>query len=450
MAETGGAPPICDAVGPRSGPPLDSPLKLGLLTMLLFAGAVRAAEPPSVEQVRAELDRQLQEMVKSPEPEVRLLFAGLDPSEYKLVEVHFTLDGERLDVPPVEDIGSPGPHVLTTKQVKDGPHTLVSNVVYMDASWNMFSSTSGLLWNMTSTLNFQTQRGLRVDVKAMAVVVPEAKDPRLKVKVAHDVTVEMIAKLEDGTLHEPHPPAAPPDAGVTLAQKAPAPEPTRTPRNPEPPPAPTAQTQKAKLLVRALVKRKPVAATLSVRGATSQKVALKKGARAPLAVELAPGDYTVDVLAPGFLAQTRRVRLSGGAAQPLDFTLVRAPKKKLVKEKGGRLMLMKPPRFPEGKAAPLPDRGVLLPQLVDALVRKPTQRLRIEGHTDNVEGGEEGARKQLSEARARAVAELLVQAGVDPSRIETAGLADSRPKAPNFTARGRDLNRRVELVLLER
>lgn len=414
---------------------MDTLLKLGFLAVVLSAGVVRAAEPPSVEQVRAELDQQLRELVNTPPPEMRLRFIGLEPSDYRLVEVHFTLDGEPLRAPPVEEIGSPGPHVLVTRRMTDGPHTLVSNVIYMDASWNMFSPTSGLLWNMTSTLNFQTQRGLRVDVTATAVLVPEAKDPRLKVKLTHDVTAEMIAKLEDVALPEMPPPpvkAAVPDTGVALARGT-------------PPPAPTAQQQKARLLVRALAGRKPVAATLSVRGATTQRVALKKGARAPSQVELPPGDYTVDVIAPGFLAQTRQVRLAGDNAWPLDFALVRAPKKKLVREKNGRLELLKPLRFPEGKAAPLPD-GASLPQLVDMLVRDPTRRLRIEGHTDN----QEGERKQLSEARARAVAELLVNAGVEPSRLETAGLADTRPKAPNFTARGRELNRRVELLVLER
>jgi OmpA-OmpF porin, OOP family len=128
---------------------------------------------------------------------------------------------------------------------------------------------------------------------------------------------------------------------------------------------------------------------------------------------------------------------------------VRAPKKPLVKEKEGQLELLKPLRFPEGKAAPLPEGNGLVDQLVDALVRHPLSRLRIEGHTDSQEA-EEGARKPLSEARARAVAELLVQAGVDPGRLEAVGLADTRPKAPNFTPKGRELNRRVDLTLSER
>jgi outer membrane protein OmpA-like peptidoglycan-associated protein len=191
-----------------------------------------------------------------------------------------------------------------------------------------------------------------------------------------------------------------------------------------------------------------VAATLSLQGATAQQVKLKRGTKAPAQVELAPGEYTVDLIAPGFLAQTRRVKLSGDKATPLDFTLVRAPKKKLVTEKGDRLELQKPLRFPEGQAALKPAITALFPHLVDLLVQRPIRRIRIEGYTDNKEVAQD-ARQKLSEERARAVAELLVRAGVDPSRIDTVGLGDTRPKAPNLTPGGRELNRRVELVILE-
>ncbi|WP_239470653.1 OmpA family protein [Archangium violaceum] len=417
---------------------MDSPLKLALLTVLLCASTARAEDPVSAEQarterVRAELDRQLQEMVTSSPPEVRLLFAGLDPAEHKLVEVHFTLDGQPLDVPPVEELGSPGPRVLTSRQVAEGPHTLVSNVVYMDASWNLFSETSGFLWNMTSTLNFQAQRGLRVDVKAVTVLVPDAKDPRLKLKLSHDVTVEMTAKLADGELPEPVP--APPTAS--------------TASSPEPRPSTADATQKGRLLVRATARRKPVGATLLVRGATQRQVALKRGARTATEVEMPPGAYTVDILAPGYLAQTRRVELAGDKKLPLGFELVRAPKRKLVQEKKNRLEPRQPLRFRMGQAAFEPRGAALLQHVVDALVRRPQRRLRIEGHSDNMEAAE-SERPQLSEARARAVVEWLVKAGVDPARIESAGFGDTRPKAPNLTPRGRELNRRVEFIVLEK
>jgi len=186
-----------------------------------------------------------------------------------------------------------------------------------------------------------------------------------------------------------------------------------------------------------------------VQGATAQQVKLKRGAKAPAQVEVAPGEYTVNLIAPGFLAQTRRLKLSGDKATPLDFTLVRAPKKKLVTEKGDRLEPQTPLRFPEGQVALKPATTALLPHLVDLLVQRPIQRIRIEGYTDNKEVAQD-ARQKLSEERARAVAELLVRAGVDPSRIDTVGLGDTRPKAPNLTPGGRELNRRVELVILER
>jgi outer membrane protein OmpA-like peptidoglycan-associated protein len=163
---------------------------------------------------------------------------------------------------------------------------------------------------------------------------------------------------------------------------------------------------------------------------------------------MAPGDYTVDILAPGFLAQTRRLQLAAGKELPLDFALVPAPKKKLVKEKEGRIELVKPLTFFEGRTVPLPGSTPFLQELVDILVRDPSRRLRIEGHTDNKEGDEQ-SRKQISESRARALAELLVQTGLDPARIETVGLGDTQPKAPNLTPRGRDLNRRVEFLLLQ-
>ena len=441
---------------------MNSPLKLILLTVLLSAIAARAAEPASVEQVRAELDQQLQEMVTSSLPEVELVFEGLDPSAYKLVEVRFTLDGEPLEVPSVEVLGATrGPHVLATRQLQEGSHTLVSNVVFMDGSWSLFSETSGFLWNMTSTFTFQAQRGLRMRVKALSTLVPEAKDARLKIKLSHDVAVEMTTALADSTSIEPPPTRSEtPDAGVVIARATPPPvEPAKPPVEPaktlppvEPPPVTPAQpqnaTQKARLLVRATMNHKPVAATLFVMGGpTPRQVALKQ-ASAPAPVEMAPGDYTVDILAPGFLAQTRRLQLAAGKELPLDFALVRAPKKKLVKEKEGRIELVKPLTFFEGRTVPLPGSTPFLQELVDILVRDPSRRLRIEGHTDNKEGDEQ-SRQQISESRARALAELLVQTGLDPARIEAVGLGDTQPKAPNLTPRGRDLNRRVEFLLIQ-
>ncbi len=436
---------------------MKTPLKLALVVGLLAAAVARAAEPKSVDQVRAELERQLQEMVDSPAPEVLLLFQGLKQEDYKLVEVHFWLDGEPLEVPSVDKLGGAGPHVLVTRQVAEGAHTLVSNVVYMDASWSLLSETSGFLWNMTSTVSFQVQRGLRARVTATPLFVPEAKDARLRIKLTHGLEAEMIARLAEEALAtappaEPAKPVQstppPPPEPPKVVQNTPPAEPAKPVQSTPPPPAPAVQAQKAKLLVRALVKRKPVDATVQVRGPTSQQVVLKKGAKAPAQVEVVPGSYTVDVIARGHLAQTRVVQVAEGGALPLDFELVRAPKKKLVQRNGNEIELKQPLRFPEGKGALLPGSSALFQELVDVIVQAGARRIRIEGHTHSQEGESE-ERQKMTEARARAVADMLVQLGLDPTRVEAVGFGDTRPKAPNLTPRGRELNRRVEFILLE-
>jgi chemotaxis protein MotB len=79
-----------------------------------------------------------------------------------------------------------------------------------------------------------------------------------------------------------------------------------------------------------------------------------------------------------------------------------------------------------------------------------TNPIRIEGNTDNtpISTPEFRSNWELSTARADAVLEFMLQAGVKPTRLSVAGFADTRPIASNATAAGRALNRRVQLVVL--
>src|SRR5699024_7157804 len=56
----------------------------------------------------------------------------------------------------------------------------------------------------------------------------------------------------------------------------------------------------------------------------------------------------------------------------------------------------------------------------------------------------------LSGARARAVAQALVEAGIEPGRIGARGFGSSKPVASNDTAKGRAANERVEAVIIPR
>jgi OmpA-OmpF porin, OOP family len=195
-------------------------------------------------------------------------------------------------------------------------------------------------------------------------------------------------------------------------------------------------------------KKKPVAATLKLQGPKSQELTTSESATAPTKVEVPAGRYVVNVTAPGFLAQTRDVQVSEGATLELAFELEPEPKKRLVEVKENKIEILQQVYFGTGKAVILADSYPLLAQVVDAIVRNDIKRVRIEGHTDNQ--GNPEFNLQLSKDRAEAVAAHLVKAGIDASRLEVEGYGDARPIAPNLTPRGRDLNRRVEFVILER
>jgi outer membrane protein OmpA-like peptidoglycan-associated protein len=194
-------------------------------------------------------------------------------------------------------------------------------------------------------------------------------------------------------------------------------------------------------------KTKPVKATITFKGPVEAKGETPGGA-APAEFDLPPGHYVINATAEGFLAQTRDVVVQSGGKLVVTFDLVPTPKKLLVVFKGDKIEILQQVRFDTGKATIQPASFNLLQQVVDAIITNDVKRVRVEGHTDNK--GVKAANQTLSEDRARAVMEYLVAQGVDKARLESVGYGDSKPIAPNLTARGRELNRRVEFIVLEK
>jgi len=79
------------------------------------------------------------------------------------------------------------------------------------------------------------------------------------------------------------------------------------------------------------------------------------------------------------------------------------------------------------------------------MIRYPQTNITESDHTDST--GSEQYNQQLSEARARAVANYLQSQGVSPYRINAIGYGESMPIAGNDTAAGRQANRRVEIEI---
>jgi len=74
--------------------------------------------------------------------------------------------------------------------------------------------------------------------------------------------------------------------------------------------------------------------------------------------------------------------------------------------------------------------------------------IEVIGHTDDV--GDDAYNQDLSEKRAAAVSQYLIDAGVDGSKIYAVGAGENSPIATNTTPEGRAENRRVEVLVLGR
>lgn len=86
-----------------------------------------------------------------------------------------------------------------------------------------------------------------------------------------------------------------------------------------------------------------------------------------------------------------------------------------------------------------------LDKLAAFMQQYPERKVRIEGYTDSV--GSDTTNQELSSRRADAVRVALINMGVSPDRISTRGYGESLPVASNDNAAGRQMNRRVEIVL---
>jgi outer membrane protein OmpA-like peptidoglycan-associated protein len=101
--------------------------------------------------------------------------------------------------------------------------------------------------------------------------------------------------------------------------------------------------------------------------------------------------------------------------------------------------------FDTGRAELKSGASVKLDQLAQFLNAHPDRRVEIDGFTDSV--GSDEYNETLSQRRADAVKSALVVRGIDSSRINSEGYGKAYPVASNNDTGGRQLNRRVEVII---
>jgi hypothetical protein len=102
--------------------------------------------------------------------------------------------------------------------------------------------------------------------------------------------------------------------------------------------------------------------------------------------------------------------------------------------------------FEFGKSDLLPTSNILIEQVYESMRNNPGMEIMICGHTDDI--GEEDFNQKLSEARAKAVANALIELGISTNRLKIKGYGEKMPLVPNTNDENRARNRRTEFIIL--
>jgi outer membrane protein OmpA-like peptidoglycan-associated protein len=109
-------------------------------------------------------------------------------------------------------------------------------------------------------------------------------------------------------------------------------------------------------------------------------------------------------------------------------------------------MVLEGINFETNSAVITPDSEPILRKALNTLRTNPDLRVEIQGHTDNV--GSSTLNQNLSERRANAVRDYMVQNGIDESRMTARGYGFDQPLVPNDTPENRERNRRIQFRVL--
>ncbi|HEY5958736.1 MAG TPA: OmpA family protein, partial [Polyangiaceae bacterium] len=115
----------------------------------------------------------------------------------------------------------------------------------------------------------------------------------------------------------------------------------------------------------------------------------------------------------------------------------------------GEVKILERIEFDTNKATLRPVSDGILKAVAETLTKHDEiKRIQIQGHTDN--RGSKALNKALSEKRALSVKKWLIKAGIEESRLESKGFGQEQPIDTNDTDDGRQNNRRVQFIIMEK
>ena len=153
-------------------------------------------------------------------------------------------------------------------------------------------------------------------------------------------------------------------------------------------------------------------------------------------------DYALNIKRKGYLFFSENFTIADGTYR--EPYLKDIPLNRI---QSGEKVILKNIFFESASAKLLDESKVELQQLLQFLRDNPEIKIRITGHTDNI--GTEAYNLELSQNRARTVADYLLNAGITNTRVSYKGSGESEPIADNDTEEGRAQNRRTEFLVVK-
>ncbi len=204
-----------------------------------------------------------------------------------------------------------------------------------------------------------------------------------------------------------------------------------------------------------LAKQSALTATARAKAKTDEAI-LAKGETDRARIQLQAREHEVGAARAAADAQAARANLSEARAADSEAEAAAAKQRadqlaneleqlKAKQTDRGLVLTLGDVLFDTGKAVLKPGANKTVEQLAAFLQGHPERKLQIEGFTDSV--GSDSYNLELSSRRAEAVKSALVAKGVDSARITTKGYGKGYPVASNADNGGRQLNRRVEVVI---
>jgi outer membrane protein OmpA-like peptidoglycan-associated protein len=115
--------------------------------------------------------------------------------------------------------------------------------------------------------------------------------------------------------------------------------------------------------------------------------------------------------------------------------------------KKGTVFVLRNVFFDVDKATLRKESEAELERVHEILTSNPSIKMLISGHTDS--DGNDDYNLKLSENRAHAVKDYLINKGVSGERLSYKGYGETKPVAPNDSPDNKQLNRRTEIEIVE-